>query len=296
MKTENNSLFQLKYSLSSAAPAVSFEFFPPKTEDSLTKLKLTIAELEKLSPKYFSVTYGAGGSTKEKTFELVKYIKENTHIPPAAHLTCVGAKKNETDRIAKSYLEIGVNRIVGLRGDIPGFSGIYEPLDDGYAYADNLVRGLMELGNFDISVAAYPEGHPQAKSLDADIEHLKRKEDAGATHAITQYCFDTDIILEFIAKARNAGITMPIVPGILTVNNFEQTISFSARCGASVPNWVHKLYKNAKEDQKSSDIISASLAHEQCRLLMQEGINQFHFYSLNRHEVAKAVCLMLGVG
>lgn len=291
MTKNEHSTLQLKNS----APAVSFEFFPPRTDESLAKLKLTINELAQLNPKYFSVTYGAGGSTKEKTFEIIKYIKDNTNIPPAAHLTCVGAKSSETNNIAKSYLEIGVNRIVGLRGDMPGFTGNYEPLADGYAYADNLVAGLMAIGDFDISVAAYPESHPQAKSLDADIEHLKRKQDAGATRAITQYCFDTDVILKFIEKARKAGVTMPIVPGILTVNNFEQTISFSARCGASVPDWAKKLYENVNGDQKISDKISTKLAYEQCHLLMQEGVNQFHFYSLNRHEVAKEVCLMLGV-
>lgn len=275
------------------APLVSFEFFPPKTEASLIKLKPVIHELAKLSPQYFSVTYGAGGSLHEKTFELVKYIQENTQIPPAAHLTCVGAKILETNAIAKSYLKIGVNRIVALRGDMPGIVGKYEPLDGGYAYADDLVKGLVKIGKFDISVAAYPEGHPQAISLDADIEHLKRKQDAGAACAITQYCFDTDIILRFIEKARKKGVTIPIVPGILTIHNFEQTISFSERCGASVPDWTKKLYENVQNDQSTSDKISIKLALEQCQLLMENGINQFHFYSLNRHEVASAVCLEL---
>lgn len=281
---------QIKNYTTQTSPLVSFEFFPPKTEDSLAKLKFTINELVKLSPLYFSVTYGAGGSMRDKTFELIKYIKENTKIPPAAHLTCVGAKASETDAIARSYLKIGVNKIVGLRGDMPGFVGKYEPLAGGYAYADNLVKGLMAIGDFDISVAAYPEGHPQAISLDADIEHLKRKQDAGAVRAITQYCFDTDTILRFIEKVRKHGITMPIVPGILTVSNFEQTVSFSARCGASVPDWTRKLYEGVKNDQNASDVISTKLALEQCQTLMKNGINQFHFYSLNRHEVASAVC------
>ncbi|NDB70726.1 MAG: methylenetetrahydrofolate reductase [NAD(P)H] [Methylocystaceae bacterium] len=214
-------------------------------------------------------------------------------MPPAAHLTCVGAKIEETNEIAQSYLKIGVNRIVGLRGDMPGFTGKYVPLEGGYAYADNLVKGLMNIGNFNISVAAYPEAHPQATSLDSDIEHLKRKQDAGASCAITQYCFDTDLILSFIEKARKKGVTIPIVPGILTISNFEQTISFSQRCGASVPDWTKKLYENVKNDQAASDEISTKLALEQCQKLMQSGINQFHFYSLNRHEVASAVCQML---
>jgi len=273
-------------------PSFSFEFFPTKTEESLAKLKGTIAELSKFSPQYFSVTYGAGGSTREKTFELVKYIKDNTNVPPAAHLTCVGAKILETNEIARQYLQIGVNRIVALRGDVPGFNGKYEPLDGGYAYADSLVKGLMEIGDFDMSVAAYPESHPQATSLDADIEHLKRKQDAGAARAITQYCLDTDTILRFVDKARNSGITIPIVAGILTINSFEQTVSFSKRCGASVPDNIKKLYEGAAS-QSASDDISTKIALEQCQKLMQNDINQFHFYSLNRHEVASAVCRIL---
>ena len=282
-----------EYPYSNISPQFSFEFFPPKTEDSLAKLKLVIEELTKFSPKYFSVTYGAGGSTKEKTFELVKYIKENTNIPPAAHLTCVGAKIEETNEIAREYLKIGVNRIVALRGDMPGFSGKYEPPVGGYAYADSLVKGLLEIGSFDISVAAYPEGHPQAESIDADIKNLQRKQDAGGTRAITQYCFDTDTILRFMERARKHGITIPIVVGILTINNFEQTLSFSKRCGASVPDWTRELYTGIKNNQPASDEVSTRLALEQCQKLIQNGINQFHFYSLNRHEVASEVCRIL---
>lgn len=294
MDSEQEQVLQLEKSQAGKPPAVSFEFFPPKTADSLERLKVTINELAKFQPKYFSITYGAGGTTKDKTFELVKYIKENTNIPPAAHLTCVGAKKEETEAIARSYLDIGVNRIVALRGDLPGFVGEYVPLEGGYAYADSLVKGLLSIGDFDISVAAYPECHPQAKSMDADIEHLKRKQDAGAKRAITQYCFDTDVIIEFIEKARKGGVTMPIVPGILNVYNFSQTISFSARCGASVPDWAKELYEGVS-DQKASDAISTKLALEQCQRLMQEGIDQFHFYTLNQYDVAKSVCQALNI-
>lgn len=288
-------LLQLKDSVGTPPPSVSFEFFPPKTEEAHNKLVTTINELSKFLPEYFSVTYGAGGSTRTKTFEIVKYIKENTKIPPAAHLTCVGAKATETNSIAEDYLRIGVNRIVGLRGDLPNLTGKYEPSTDSYAYADSLVRGLLSIGNFDISVAAYPESHPEATSLEADIEHLKRKQDAGAKRAITQYCFDTDTILRFIDKARNTGITIPIVPGILCISNFEQTVSFSERCGASVPDWTKNLYAGTNKNQQVTDAISAFIAAEQCRLLMQEGVSQFHFYSLNRHEVAGTVCQILGV-
>ena len=295
MKESSLRVKQLKDSYKAPPPSFSFEFFPAKNADSIEKLKQTVIKLAKYKPDYFSITYGAGGSTQDRTYDLVKYIKDNTKIPPAAHLTCVGAKKEETNAIAKEYLDIGVNRIVALRGDMPNFKGEYKPLEGGYAYASDLVEGLMGLGNFNISVAAYPEGHPQADSIDSDIEYLKQKQDAGATSAITQYCFDTDTILRFIDKARKAGVTIPIIPGILTVSNFEQTISFSKGCGASIPDWVHNLYEGINGNQITSDIISAQIASEQCRVLMQEGINQLHFYTLNRHDVASAVFQILGM-
>ena len=288
-------LEQIKETIGTKTPKVSFEFFPPRTDKGLENLKENIAKLEKLSPPYCSVTYGAGGSTQEKTHEIVKYIKENTSISPAAHLTCVNATREQINNVAKSYLDIGVNKIVALRGDVPGGEGPYEPYPDGYAYADDLVAGLMELGDFDISVAAYPEVHPQAPDAGFDLEHLKRKIDAGANRAITQYCFDTDVILSFIDKAKGIGIDAPIVPGIVLMNGFEQLISFSKRCGANIPDWMFKIFENADENPAVCDMASVVIAAEQCRLLMQEGINEFHLYTLNRANPAIAVCRLLGV-
>jgi methylenetetrahydrofolate reductase (NADPH) len=288
-------LLQIKDTPIGTPPQVSFEFFPPRSEVGIQKLKESITELEKLSPRFVSVTYGAGGTTRELTYEIVKHIKTNTKLNPAAHLTCVNATRAEINAVAKSYLDIGVNRIVALRGDVPGLTEKYSPYPNGYAYADDLVEGLCELGNFDISVAAYPEIHPEAPSLDFDLDHLKRKFDAGATRAITQYCFDTDVILRFIDKARAKGITAPITPGIVTMNGFEQLISFSKRCGASVPKWLINLFDGADADPKTRDMLSVLIAVEQCRLLMQEGINEFHFYTLNRADLTVAVCRILGI-
>jgi methylenetetrahydrofolate reductase (NADPH) len=288
-------LLQIKDSPIGTPPQVSFEFFPPRSEAGIQKLKETVAELEKLSPRFVSVTYGAGGSTRELTYDIIKHIKTNTKLNPAAHLTCVNATRAEINTVAQSYLDIGVNRIVALRGDVPGMDGVYTPHPDGYAYADDLVQGLRDLGDFDISVAAYPEMHPQAPSLEFDIDHLKRKMDNGAARAITQYCFDTDVILRFIDKARAKGITGPITPGVVTMNGFEQLISFSKRCGASVPKWVIDLFDGSDTDPKTRDTLSVLIAVEQCRLLMQEGINEFHFYTLNRPDLVAAVCRVLGV-
>jgi methylenetetrahydrofolate reductase (NADPH) len=292
----NKKIDQIKEFTGKAKPQVSFEFFPARTEAGIQKLKETISELEKLSPRFVSVTYGAGGSTRELTYDIVKHIKENTGLNPAAHLTCVNASRDEINAVAKSYLDIGVNRIVALRGDVPGFDGKYIPQENGYAYADDLVAGLCELGDFDISVAAYPEVHPQAPSLDFDLDHLKRKIDAGAKRAITQYCFDTDLVLQFIDKARAKNINAPIVAGVVTMNGFEQLINFSKRCGASVPKWLIELFDGADSDPKTRDMLSVVIAAEQCRLLMQEGVEEFHFYTLNRPDLTIAVCRLLGLG
>lgn len=295
MNDIKNKILQIKDRNSSLKPKVSFEIFPPRGEKGLRTLKENILVLEQLEPEYISVTYGAGGSTKELTYDIVKYIKENTSIEPAAHLTCVNASREEINSVAQSYLDIGVNKIVALRGDMPGFEGQYKPLDGGYAYADDLVKGLCELGDFDISVAAYPEVHPQAASAQSDIEHLKRKQDAGANKAITQYCFDTDVVLRFIEDARKAGITMPIVPGIVTMNSFEQLVSFSKRCGASIPKWLADIFEGTDSNPEARDAASAFIAAEQCSLLMQEGIGEFHFYTLNRAVSSLAVCSLFGV-
>jgi methylenetetrahydrofolate reductase (NADPH) len=293
MQKIEHRLIQIKDTISYSNPQISFEFFPPRSEVALENLKETIISLEKLNPEYVSVTYGAGGSTKDATYELVKYIKENTSLNPAAHLTCVNATKEQVNKLARSYLDIDVKHIVALRGDVPG-GGAYTPSSEGYAYADDLVAGLKEVGDFDISVAAYPEVHPQALSPEADLEHLKRKMDAGANQAITQYCFDTDKIIDFITRAKNLGVN-DITPGIVIMNRFDQLISFSKRCGAEIPNWMYQIFDGLDETPASRDAAAAYIAVEQCRLLMQHGINKFHFYTLNRYDLTASICHLLGV-
>lgn len=276
-------------------PKVSFEFFPPKTEALAQKQWEAFRMLARLSPAYVSVTYGAGGSTREQTYQLIKRIKTESSVIPAAHLTCIGATKKETQGLAESYQAIGVNHLVALRGDLPHMKGAYHPGRDGYAYADGLVKGLLEIGNFDISVAAYPEVHPEAISEEADLDHLKRKQDNGAKRAITQYCFDTDKILSFRDKAQKRGISIPIIPGIMPVNHFSQLVNFSNRCGASVPSWVIKIFEHKDDVPEVRDKLAAIVAAEQCRLLLQEGIEEFHFYTMNRADIVLPVCMMLGV-
>lgn len=270
--------------------SVSFEFFPPKTEAMRAKLMVTIDKLLPLKPSYFSVTYGAGGSGRDNTMSLVKYLHENIKANVAPHLTCVGQTKDEIDNIAKDYWAMGVRKIVALRGDMPGLTQKYQPTEGSYEYADSLVAALKKIANFDIEVAAYPEGHPEAESLDKDVDHLYRKQQAGADKAITQYCFDTDQILKFIDQVRKRGITMPVVPGILNIANIEQTVQFSQRCGATVPVHIIDRFKQYAKSQEDSDKLSSEIAIEQCQKLKQAGINEFHFYCLNRFEVASTVC------
>ena len=292
---QSKRILQIKDSVDQNKPKVSFEFFPARSSEALDNLKSNISKLSSLSPEFFSVTYGAGGTTKELTYDIVKYIKENTDIPPAAHLTCVNASKDEINNIAKSYLDIGVNRIVALRGDMPGMEGDYKPFCGGYAYADELVSGLLEIGDFDITVAAYPEVHPQAPSADFDLDHLKRKVDAGAKRVVMQYCFDSDVVLRFIDKAHDKGINIPIVPGIVTMNGFKQLVSFSKRCGATIPKWIETIFNESDDNPFVRDAATVAVATEQCRLLMQEGIEEFHFYTLNRSDLTIAVCNLLGI-
>ncbi len=275
-------------------PDVSFEFFPPKTAEVETRLWQVIRQLEPLTPRFVSVTYGAGGSTRERTHATVKRILSETGLTPAAHLTCIGASRQEIDRIAKSYWEAGVRHIVALRGDAPA-GELYHPHPEGFAYADDLVKGLRAIAPFEISVAAYPETHPEARSPDADIEHLKRKLDAGATRAITQFFFDNEFFLRFCDRAVRAGITAEIVPGILPVTNFAQLTKFSASCGASVPDWMQKLFEGLDDKPDQRNLVAAMIAAEQCRLLMLSGVRRFHFYTLNRAELTEAICHVLGI-
>jgi len=276
-------------------PRLSFEFFPPRTEKLEEQLWACIRRLEPLAPRFVSVTYGAGGSTQERTHQTVARIVRETSLTPAAHLTCVGATREEVDAIARRYWEAGVRHIVALRGDPPAGSGRYEPHPGGYAYAEDLVRGLKRIADFEISVGAYPEAHPEAISADADLDFLKRKIDAGATRAITQYFFDTDVYLRFLDRCLAKGITVPIVPGILPVTNFQQVVKFSAMCGATVPGWMARLFEGLDEDPETRRMVAAVVAAEQVRLLQANGVDEFHFYTLNRPDLTYAIAHILGV-
>jgi methylenetetrahydrofolate reductase (NADPH) len=276
-------------------PKMSFEFFPPKNEALEQQLWSAIRRLEPLAPRFVSVTYGAGGSTRARTHETVSRLLRETALTPAAHLTCVGATTAEVDEVAREYLAAGVRNIVALRGDPPAGASEYVPHPGGYAQAEDLVRGLRRLADFDISVGAYPETHPAAQSAAADLDFLKRKIDAGATRAITQYFFDTDIYLRFIDRCAAAGITVPIVPGILPVSNFKQVQKFSAMCGASVPAWMARLFDGLDDDAETRRMVAAVVAAEQVRLLQANGVDEFHFYTLNRADLTYAIAHLLGV-
>lgn len=279
---------------SMSKPSISFEFFPPK--DALMEQKLweTIHTLEGFNPNFVSVTYGAGGSTRERTHRIVTDIAKQTQLKPAAHLTCVGASKKEINAIIEQYWESGIRHIVALRGDYPdGIEPVPHP--DGYHYANELVEGIKKIADFDISVAAYPEKHPQAASLEEDIDHLKRKIDAGANRAITQYFFDTRYFLEFLEKTAKAGIDVPIIPGILPITNYKQAVKFSQQCQVTIPDWVHHLFAGLDNIPLTRNLVAAVVAAEQCRQLRKEGINELHFYTLNRAELSYAICHILGV-
>jgi len=287
-------LAQLRELYGAPPPDISFEFFPPKTPEAEEKLWDVISTLAPLKPRFVSVTYGAGGSTRERTHSTVARIRRETDLTPAAHLTCVNATKEQIHEIAQEYWQAGVRHIVALRGDMPDGGG-YVSTPGGYEYADDLVAGLKRIADFDISVAAYPETHPQAPSTQFDIDHLKRKVDAGATRAITQFFFDDDIYLRFLERVRNAGIEAEIVPGILPVTNVAQLKRFAAFSGTAVPQWLATLFEGLDEKPELRNFISAMVAAEQCRMLMVNGIRHFHFYTLNRAELTQAICHILGV-
>jgi len=276
------------------APRLSFEFFPPKTDKLEEQLWACIRRLEPLGPRFVSVTYGAGGSTQERTHQTVARLAAETSLTPAAHLTCVGATREEVDAVARRYWEAGVRHIVALRGDPPAGAATYTPHPGGYAQAEDLVRGLTRIGAFEISVGAYPEMHPAAVSAEADLDFLKRKIDAGATRAITQYFFDTETYLRFLDRCLAKGITVPIVPGILPVSNFQQVAKFSAMCGASVPGWMGQLFEGLEEDAETRRMVAAVVAAEQVRLLQANGVDEFHFYTLNRPDLTYAIAHILG--
>jgi len=276
-------------------PHLSFEFFPPRTEALELQLWTCIRRLEPLRPRFVSVTYGAGGSTQARTHATVTRILKETSLTPAAHLTCVGASRAQVDEVAHRYWEAGVRHIVALRGDPPPGQA-YEPHPDGYHYAADLVAGLLKVAPFEISVAAYPETHPHALSPEADLDNLKRKLDAGASRAITQYFFDSTVYLRFLDQCLGAGVTAPIVPGIMPVSNFAQAAKFSAMCGTSVPDWLGRMFEGlGDDDPELRRMVAAVVAAEQVRLLQANGVDEFHFYTLNRPELTRAIAHILGV-
>ena len=274
---------------------VSFEFFPPDTDKSNKKLWSSIQRLAPLKPSYVSVTYGAGGTTRERTHDTVSRIRKETKLEPAAHLTCVSASREEVDAVACQYWDAGVHHIVALRGDPPKGASGYTPHANGYSSAADLVVSLKKIADFQISVAAYPEPHPEASSPESDLDNLKRKIDAGATQAITQYFFNVDTYLRFLERAQTAGITVPIIPGILPVTNFKRVAEFSERCGADIPSWMADLFAGLDDEPEARKLVAASLAAEQCRTLNANGVNQFHFYTMNQADLCFAICHMLGV-
>ena len=274
--------------------AVSFEFFPPKSEKMETQLWEAVRMLEPLAPDFVSVTYGAGGTTRERTHATVARIAGETTMAAAAHLTCVEASKAEIDRVAQDYWAAGVRHIVALRGDAPGAEG-FVPHPDGYTNAADLTAGLAKLHPFEISVAAYPEGHPDSASLDADMDNLKRKLDAGATRAITQFFFEPETFFRFRDRATAAGITAEIIPGIMPVTNFAAVQKMSAMCGTDVPAWLGRLFEGLDEHAGARGLVAATLAAELCRKLYAGDVRSPHFYTLNKAELAYAICHLLGV-
>jgi len=274
---------------------VSFEFFPPKTEKMEEQLWSAIETLTPLAPKFVSVTYGAGGSTRERTHNTVARIAKETPLSAAAHLTCVAASKSEIDEVVDAYWEAGVRHIVALRGDPPEAGKHFEPHPDGYKGAAELVEGLRKRHPFEISVAAYPETHPDAASAQSDIDNLKRKLDAGASRAITQFFFEPETFFRFRDTVAAAGIDAEIIPGIMPVSNFAAVQRMSAMCNTDVPGWMGKLFEGLDDLPAARQLVSATLAAELCRKLYAGGVRDFHFYTLNRAELSYAICHLLGL-
>jgi methylenetetrahydrofolate reductase (NADPH) len=274
---------------------VSFEFFPPNDESMERTLWASIERLEPFGPRFVSVTYGADGSTRDRTHRVISRVQRETHLTGAPHLTCIGASRDEIQDVARGYWDEGIRHIVALRGDPPAGSGPYVPREDGFAYAADLVAGLRSVADFEISVAAYPETHPEALSPEQDLDNLRRKLDAGATRAITQFFFDAETYLRFRDACASRGITTAIVPGILPITRLPQLLKFAARCGASVPEWLIERFEGLDDDPETRKMIAASVAIEQVARLRREGVKEFHFYTLNRAELTYAICHALGL-
>ena len=274
---------------------VSFEFFPPADAAMEATLWRSLERLAPLAPCFVSVTYGADGSTRERTHALVTRIQRQTQLTGAPHLTCIGASRVEILDIARGYWDEGIRHLVALRGDPPQGQSSYRPRTDGFAFAADLVAGLRSVAPFDISVAAYPEMHPEAASAAADLESLKRKIDAGATRAITQFFYDIDVFLRFRDRCAAAGIDAPLVPGILPITRFPQVLRFAQRCGASIPAWLRERFEGLEDDAETRSLIAAAVAIEQVQELRRHGVSEFHFYTLNRAELTFAICHALGL-
>jgi methylenetetrahydrofolate reductase (NADPH) len=275
---------------------VSFEFFPPKTDVMEERFWDSIRKLAPLHPRFVSVTYGAGGSTRERTLRMVSRIKSDTGVDAAAHLTCVGASREEVDAVVRGYRDAGITRIVALRGDPPeGIGKPFNPHPEGYGSSAELVAGIRRIGDFDVSVAAYPEKHPQSPDWDADIDNLKRKLDAGAARAITQMFFDNGDYFRFVERARKAGIAAPIVPGIQPIHSFKQISGFAGRCGASIPAWLAERFEGLEDEPETHALVASAVAAEQVLELVDAGVTEFHFYTLNRANLVLALARLLGV-
>lgn len=276
---------------------ISFEFFPPKSERMEKRLWNTLRKLEPLAPHFVSVTYGAGGSTQKPTFDAVTRIKAETSLTPAAHLTCVGAPREDIDRIAQGYWDAGIRHIVALRGDSPdGIGEAYNPVQSGYAYGSDLVAGLKRIADFDISVAAYPERHPESASWDDELDNLKRKVDAGATQAITQFFVQPDLFLRYVDRVRDAGITVPIVPGIMLQPNFHGLKRMADMCGVEIPQDYAALYEGLDDNPRTRELLTVSLVTDMTARLSSQGVSQFHFYTLNKDDLAHPVACIFRNG
>jgi methylenetetrahydrofolate reductase (NADPH) len=275
---------------------ISFEFFPPKNAEMEEGLWDCVARLQPLNPSFVSVTYGAGGTTRERTHATVARLAKQTVLNPAAHLTCVGASRDDIKEVLHSYLEVGVNHIVALRGDPPaGLGTAYEPHPDGFKTTAELVKAAREIGDFEVSVSSYPEKHPESASLDADIDVLQAKIDAGATRAITQFFFDNDVYFRYMDRVLARGISIPIVPGIVPVQNFKQTRNFALRCGTTVPQWLADRFDGLDNDPQTRRLIAAAVAAEQVIDLLDKGVEQFHFYTMNKADLVYAICHLIGL-
>ena len=276
------------------ALTVSFEFFPPRTEEMEAQLWRSIARLAPLKPAFVSVTYGAGGSTRERTHATIKRMLAETDLKPAAHLTCVGASRAQIGEVVSDYLRSGVRHIVALRGDMPE-PGPYSQIDGGYTSTPDLIRGIRGVWPFEISVSAYPERHPDSPSVEHDYALLKAKIDAGATRAITQFVYDTDVVLRFADRAYREGIRVPIVPGIMPATNFKGVVRMAKRCGANIPDTLAKKFEGLDDDLETRKLIAATVAAEQVERLRRHGFDSFHFYTLNQADLTFAICHLLGV-